>query len=444
MKIVKVIKIVALIFLSVIFVRAIQVDVIEKGRPDFITFLILLFMLAGIIGLIYSLYRDYKKKLQEQNTVDNQEEKYTYITSDGVLVNDNDKDGIIIYRPTGRFMTPEDAKLADNKELPVIKQNDLILKSDEFCCFIGDGKTYKSKTVTTGYVSNHRGGSVRIMRGLSYHTGGSTSQAIRQTQTTIFNGTIYITNKRIVYVSHNGEGFDKTIDKISSVNELEDGIMIQIGSKTYTIELEAHVLFMQIFNLVKNKEFGTELPEILLNPNVQYTTDSKVLNMINGKEKRNKSNSKSGTIALLTCLAIFISLIVIVNTIPDKRKDINVNVDDPVMLAQFVNIGFSNEQAQKAVNIIRKIGINEITSMEQRENDTRTIGYYDTYPTQEQANIVYECTGKDGTKYKCVFLVFIKDNEIIHVSYYGYGDKTPYYTKEKGILRKPVHPYVDN
>lgn len=157
-----------------------------------------------------------------------------------------------------------------------------------------------------------------------------------------------------------------------------------------------------------------------------------------------KNNSKSLAIAAITILAVFITLIFIVNIIPDKRKDININVDNPAMLAQFVDIGFSNEQAQKAVNIISKIGIKEITSMEQKENSTTSIGYYETYPTQEEANIVYSCIGKDNTKYKCHFLIFIKENEIIQVSYYGYGDKTTYYTKEKGILRETVHPYTDN
>lgn len=57
---------------------------------------------------------------------------------------------------------------------------------------------------------------------------------------------------------------------------------------------------------------------------------------------------------------------------------------------------------------------------------------------------IYRCIGTDNTQYDCDFLIFIKENEIIHISYYGYGDKTTYYTKEKGILRKTVHPYTDN
>ena len=40
--------------------------------------------------------------------------------------------------------------------------------------------------------------------------------------------------------------------------------------------------------------------------------------------------------------------------------------------------------------------------------------------------------------------MFIKNNEIIHISYYGYGTKTIYYTKDKGIVHKTVHPFVNN
>lgn len=449
MKILKVVKMVAVIFLSVLFVRGIQVSIIENKDYDIFTILILVLMFVGIIGLVYSLYRDYKKKPQEERKEDNQDEKTTYITSDGILVDDNDNDSIIIYRPTGRFMTADDAKLADKGELPQLKQSNLILKSDEYCCFIGDGKTYKSKTVTTGYVSNRTGGSVRIMKGLTYHTGNSMSHAIRETQTLTFNGTIYITNKRIIYVSTEGEGFDKAIDKISSVEELQDGIMIQIGSKTYMIELDTHVLFMQVLSLVKNKEFGMELPEILSNPNVQYTTDQNVLNI--GKQYKTNSTGKRkdmkiAYISLLAFLAIplLIGFIISTNSKKNSTPIKDVYVENKQILSKFVELGYSNETSQEYVNILGNLGVIKINKIQVKDYESN-YQRNDKLPKQSEYDILYYCEGdvKDNV---CDFLIFIKNNEIICVCCsYGkfdsrsrYKNYEAYYTKEDDFIRKVI------
>ena len=113
------------------------------------------------------------------------------------------------------------------------------------------------KTLTTGYTGKHNGVSIRIAKGLSYHTGASGSQAIRQTQRTTYDGVLYLTTKRIIYTSQK-ESFDKTFDKITSIQEAKDGLIIQIGSNTYFIVTETHSEFMKVFNLLKQIELNNE------------------------------------------------------------------------------------------------------------------------------------------------------------------------------------------
>lgn len=135
--------------------------------------------------------------------------------------------------------------------LPNIQGTNLNLLAGETCCYMDRAYTFKEKTVTAGYTGGGNGFSVRIAKGLSYHVGGSGSKAIRETQRTTYNGILYITTRRIIYTSQD-KSFDKTFDKITSVQEARDGLIIQIGSNTYSIVTKTHSKFMKIFNIVKN------------------------------------------------------------------------------------------------------------------------------------------------------------------------------------------------
>ena len=150
------------------------------------------------------------------------------------------------------LMGTEGIKVIHDGKLPDIQGTNLNLSSEETCCYMDKAYTFKDKTITTGYTGSHQGYSLRIMKGLSYHTGKSGSQAIRETQRTTYNGILYLTTKRIIYSSEN-ESFDKTLDKITSIQEANDGIIIQIGSHTYSIVTKTHSEFMKVFNLLKNK-----------------------------------------------------------------------------------------------------------------------------------------------------------------------------------------------
>ncbi len=151
------------------------------------------------------------------------------------------------------LMSTETLNMIKNGQLPTIIGTNINLANDEVCHYADIGYTFKDKTITTGYTGKSSGISIRLMKGLTYRTGGSGGKAIRENQRTTYAGTLYITNKRVIYSSTN-ECFDKTFDKITSVTEVNDGIILQIGSTSYSIILNTHTEFVKIFNMVKNNQ----------------------------------------------------------------------------------------------------------------------------------------------------------------------------------------------
>lgn len=148
------------------------------------------------------------------------------------------------------LMTRETLNMINDGVLPNISVPNLNMSENEICHFADIGHTFKDKIVTTGYTGKSNGVSIKIMDGLTYRTGGSGGKAIRETQRTTYTGTLYITNRRIIYTSNN-ECFDKTFDKVTSIVEAKDGIILQIGSISYSIILETHSEFVKVFNMAK-------------------------------------------------------------------------------------------------------------------------------------------------------------------------------------------------
>lgn len=149
------------------------------------------------------------------------------------------------------LMEIETIKAINEGKLPNIQSTNLNLIDNEICCYMDKAYTFKDKIVTTGYTGKTSGVSIRIAKGLSYRTAGSGSKAIRETQRTIYNGVLYVTTKRIIFTSPK-DSFDKTFDKITSIQEAKTGVIIQIGAHTYSIITKTHSEFMKVFNLVKS------------------------------------------------------------------------------------------------------------------------------------------------------------------------------------------------
>lgn len=135
--------------------------------------------------------------------------------------------------------------------LPNIQLDILNLGADEFCCYVDYASTYKDKTKVVGYTGKSAGVSVRIAKGLSYRTGGTGSQAIRNTERTTYNGYLILTNKRIIFTSP-GVSFDKPINKVSSIVNISNGLVFQIGQKSYEIQVATAYLFNRALNTLKS------------------------------------------------------------------------------------------------------------------------------------------------------------------------------------------------
>ena len=112
------------------------------------------------------------------------------------------------------LMSTETLNMIKNGQLPTIIGTNINLANDEVCHYADIGYTFKDKTITTGYTGKSSGISIRLMKGLTY----------------------------------------RTFDKITSVTEVNDGIILQIGSTSYSIILNTHTEFVKIFNMVKNNQ----------------------------------------------------------------------------------------------------------------------------------------------------------------------------------------------
>lgn len=151
------------------------------------------------------------------------------------------------------LMGREGINAINSGRVPNIQGTNLNLATGENCCYMDKAYTFFDKTITTGYTGKRNGVSIRLAKGISYHTGDSGSQAIREKQRIIYNGVLYITTKRVIFTSEK-DSFDKVFDKITSIHETQDGLIIQIGSKTHSIVTKTHKEFMKVFNLLKDTQ----------------------------------------------------------------------------------------------------------------------------------------------------------------------------------------------
>lgn len=138
-----------------------------------------------------------------------------------------------------------------NGGLPVINVDILNLLENEFCCYVDYATTYKDVTKVVGYSGNNAGFSIRIAKGLSYRSGASGGNVIRNTERTTYNGFLLLTNKRIIFTSK-GISFDKPISKLSSIIATKNELIFQFGQKTYEIQVASANVFKCALNTLKN------------------------------------------------------------------------------------------------------------------------------------------------------------------------------------------------
>lgn len=86
---------------------------------------------------------------------------------------------------------------------------------------------------------------------MSYRIGASKSIPVRGNVLERTQGTIYITNKRIVFSASKG-AFDKKITALSSVTPYKDALAFQFGSQQYSLEIKNPAYAYQILACIVN------------------------------------------------------------------------------------------------------------------------------------------------------------------------------------------------
>jgi len=147
----------------------------------------------------------------------------------------------------GRLL-PESRKYNTGDPLPISACPGLLLARGEVGHLCEKVKIGKVKNVSTGTVTTRSGGSVRIARGLSVHSGTSHSKTMRADVLDTSPGTLYVTNKRLVGSSPK-YNFDEKISSLTSVKMYSDGFALQFGSKNYTILVQDPIYVATILQI---------------------------------------------------------------------------------------------------------------------------------------------------------------------------------------------------
>ena len=119
--------------------------------------------------------------------------------------------------------------------LPNLNVNTLILSSGETCHFVDKSCLMTQKTVRH-YQRKNRGMSFRVMKGVTYHTGGGESHPIEQQVPVYTPGYLYITNKRVIFVARE-KSFEKKLTSLTAITPYSDAIGLQFASKTFNLLL---------------------------------------------------------------------------------------------------------------------------------------------------------------------------------------------------------------
>jgi hypothetical protein len=133
--------------------------------------------------------------------------------------------------------------------LPQLNTQSLLLEKGELCRFVDKACLVTENTITR-YEGNRDGFSVRVIKGLTYHTGRTRINPIREKIPVYTPGYLYITDKRIVFVAKEN-GFEKKVSGVTAVTPYSDAIGIQFGSKTYNLLLPVPDVAVSTLHMVK-------------------------------------------------------------------------------------------------------------------------------------------------------------------------------------------------
>ena len=164
--------------------------------------------------------------------------------------------------------------------IPETKYQNFFPQKNEVVVYAAPAQTFKDKEQVVGYSRGSSGASIRVAKGLSVHTGGGSSRAIRQEVRSTNNGDFIITNKRILFVGKD-DSFEFKIDNISTVKPLDQmSLLIQSGRSSKNILFDRFSIkyALGLINYVlKANSSGENVFEVVSNANSQMTPEQKQL-----------------------------------------------------------------------------------------------------------------------------------------------------------------------
>lgn len=127
------------------------------------------------------------------------------------------------------------------------------LTKGEICHYESPATRIESKKRVVGYQGRSSGVSVRIAKGVTVRTGSFRGHPITQEYEIEHNGTLTITNKRLIFVSRT-KGFTAPIQNIVGLEGYSNGIGIQHNQKYYLMKCEyPELVSMLITASINNK-----------------------------------------------------------------------------------------------------------------------------------------------------------------------------------------------
>jgi len=137
----------------------------------------------------------------------------------------------------GVYLSQEQFEKLENRiELPIV-DTPLFLKNGEVAVYYCQASLIITKNRVIGRTGSYGGGTVRIAKGLSVHTGSSSSRSIYGDVSTSYSGEFIITNQRIVFVNSQ-KGFELAHDNITAATYDKYGFVFQAKNKSYVLSMK--------------------------------------------------------------------------------------------------------------------------------------------------------------------------------------------------------------
>ena len=162
------------------------------------------------------------------------------------------------------------------------KTPSISLLENEVCYYEEKAKAYHEKNVVTGKTGAGAGVSFRVAKGVSMRTGSGASQVVRGNVSEVFDGTLYITNFRIVLLAPK-YGFDLHISKITQLLYKTNGFQVYVGSKCFSVltddikTIQELILFMNEHKIFKDEKIINKKTKISERQNAEALREFKKL-----------------------------------------------------------------------------------------------------------------------------------------------------------------------